>query len=190
MCYMPTQPRHRLPSSCADADRAVRVESECRNRKLIQIFPSESRSASTSFAARSSPRVRARRPTPRPPASSAWSLPSACSTSVTASLSSAARPRRSRMRPYVHNSLFRHQVQLLTGHVERVCRCPRQARRRGQGQQGRCPQAESQLHAQVNVGCLVMDGSRVALGKRSRRACLPTLMRRVHGIETFHESRE
>merc|ERR1712000_189101 len=61
--------------------------------------PRMTMSASTSSAVRSSPRARARPPTPRLPRSSAWSLPSASSTSVTALPSSAARPRRSRTRP-------------------------------------------------------------------------------------------
>lgn len=64
-------------------------------------FPPGNRSASTSSVARSSPRRRAPSLTPRLPRSSVWSLPSASSTSATVSHSSAARPRRSRTRPYV-----------------------------------------------------------------------------------------
>ncbi|KAL0783178.1 hypothetical protein CaCOL14_001085 [Colletotrichum acutatum] len=61
-------------------------------------------SASTSSAARSSPRARARSLTPRLPRSRDSSLPSVSSTSATALPSSAARPRRSRTRPYVYPS--------------------------------------------------------------------------------------
>jgi ribosomal protein S6E (S10) len=60
-----------------------------------------SRSASTSSAARSSPRTRARSRTPRPPRSSAWSHLSACSTRGTALPSSAAGPRPPRTLRYV-----------------------------------------------------------------------------------------
>lgn len=57
------------------------------------------RSASTLSDERSSLRARARSLTPRLPRSRDWLPPSVSSTSVTVSLSSAARPRRSRMRP-------------------------------------------------------------------------------------------
>jgi len=58
---------------------------------------------------RSSLRARARSLTPRLLVSSVWSLPSACSTSVTASRSSAASRRRSRRRRYV-SSLLSYEV--------------------------------------------------------------------------------
>ena len=67
-------------------------------------FFGNNRSASTSSAARSSPRVRARPPTPRLPGSRGSSPPSASSTSATGSRSSAARPRRSRTRLYVYDA--------------------------------------------------------------------------------------
>jgi hypothetical protein len=69
---------------------------------MMLVFFWDYRSGSTLSVARSSPRVRARSLTPRLPRSSVWLPPSVSSTSATGSPSSAARPRRSRMRPYVY----------------------------------------------------------------------------------------
>ena len=138
-------------------------------RRLTPLFSGNNRSASTSSVARSSPRARARGLTPRLLASSAWSLPSACSTSVTASRSSAASPRRSRMRPYVYSFPTRTHESMLIIPLERVCPDSRQARFRGQGPQGRCPQAPGQLYAQVKLGRSVMG---LGLLSETVTACL------------------
>lgn len=119
---------------------------------ILLSSPPGCRSASTLSVVRSSPRRRAPSLTPRPPRSSVWSPPSVCSTSATGSHSSVARPRRSRTRPYVllpPSFCTREPLNhLLISVAERVRSDPRQARLRGQGHQGRCPQASRLLHAQ------------------------------------------
>lgn len=99
--------------------------------------------------ARSSQRVRARSRTPRPLRFSVWLPPSVCNTSVTASPSSAATPRRPRMLPYVLSYPLPYPDPSNIP-LERIRRYPRQACLRDQGPEGRCPQASCFIHAQVD----------------------------------------